>query len=264
MILTWYFKKYIEVAPMSLAIWRAFEAQKFSEISDQLEGPILDIGCGFGEFAGVAFNSLIEVGIDINQKDLVLASKKNKYKNLILVDARKLPFEDESFKTVVSISTLEHIEQVDKVFREVNRVLKKGGRFVFTVPTEEINKAFIGWRLLKMMGLDKIANIYIWGFHRTFSHKNIISEKKWIAKLQKVGLDLELCEGTISSGQVRLFELFLPIALPTVINRRLFGRRIVYSWRGREMIFELIMKLIGRGSANSNEKLNIIVMAKKN
>ena len=136
-----YFKKYLQVAPLSHALWRSLEAQSLKKLVKKgLVKPLLDLGCGFGEFAGVYFDSTVEFGLDISSNDLVLASKGKKFKKLILADARKMPFPDTSFETVVSISVLEHIKKVDLVFNEVFRVLKNGGEFIFSVPTNETQK----------------------------------------------------------------------------------------------------------------------------
>jgi len=63
-----YLKDYLKVAPISHSVWRAAEAKELSKID--LPPPTLDVGCGFGEFAGVFFDSMIEVGIDISLPDV--------------------------------------------------------------------------------------------------------------------------------------------------------------------------------------------------
>jgi SAM-dependent methyltransferase len=49
-------------------------------------------------------------------------------------DARDLDYEDGTFDRVVSISTIEHIRDVDQASAEIGRVLAPGGRAVITVP----------------------------------------------------------------------------------------------------------------------------------
>ena len=48
-----------------------------------------------------------------------------------VADAEALPFEHESFDLVVGHAVLHHIPDVETAFREVLRVLRPGGRFVF-------------------------------------------------------------------------------------------------------------------------------------
>src|SRR3989344_2479741 len=130
-----YFLKYLKIAPFSLALWRAPEAdtiyrvyKKLKKIPTYKKGvlefkkPVLDVGCGFGEFAGVFFDTQIEMGIDISIDDLLKAEKGKKYKKLLAADARKMPFAKNTFSTVISVSVLEHIPHPQISIQEAFRV----------------------------------------------------------------------------------------------------------------------------------------------
>ena len=49
-------------------------------------------------------------------------------------DGSRFPFDDEEFDVCVSDYVLEHVEDPGVYFREVSRVLKKGGAFMFRTP----------------------------------------------------------------------------------------------------------------------------------
>ena len=49
-------------------------------------------------------------------------------------DAQQLPFEDASFSGCVSNYVLEHVEDAEAHFREVARVLRRGGAYLFRTP----------------------------------------------------------------------------------------------------------------------------------
>jgi len=49
-------------------------------------------------------------------------------------DLTKLSFTDGFFDLVISEDVLEHVDDYEKAFRELNRVLKPGGYHIFTVP----------------------------------------------------------------------------------------------------------------------------------
>lgn len=52
----------------------------------------------------------------------------------IFGSAYKIPRENECFDTVLCTAVLEHLEEPDKAIAESNRVLKKGGIAIYTVP----------------------------------------------------------------------------------------------------------------------------------
>jgi SAM-dependent methyltransferase len=66
---------------------------------------------------------------------------------IIQADARKLPFPDSSFDTVIEMNTFHHIENYEKAVAEAYRVLKKGGKFHIM----DISRYF-GWPVLEWTG----------------------------------------------------------------------------------------------------------------
>jgi ubiquinone/menaquinone biosynthesis C-methylase UbiE len=238
-----YFKKYLKIAPLSHALWRANEAYELEK--SVFHPPVLDLGCGFGEFTGVFFGSQIKMGIDISKKESLQAIKTGKYKETLEADARHLPFPKNSFNTVISISTLEHIKKVEKVIPEVYRVLRKGGFFLFTVPTAEISNHLLFPRL----------------FNWAFKHESMFPAETWKKMVIETGFEIQIVRGTISSRAVKVFELFLPLALPTQFSKALLGRRLAISPQWRVNILSRWFKpLIGRRDSSES---NILIIARK-
>lgn len=90
----------------------------------------LDLGCSSGVITGYLSHEFKDtIGLDVDKKAIQLASKNNKRKNLkfILGDGGKLPFRDNSFDVVIANQLYEFVEDDKKVFKEIYRVLKKGG-----------------------------------------------------------------------------------------------------------------------------------------
>lgn len=75
---------------------------------------------------------------------------------LIEADANQLPFADGSLDCVFAASVLEHFQDVDRPAREIARVLKKGGVFACSSPTE--NALYQVGR--KVFGYTKPADHY--------------------------------------------------------------------------------------------------------
>ena len=123
-----------------IALLRAENNVKVPWIEERLKkhnldnGSVLDVGCG----AGLATNWLADLGFDVTGVDisdgaLKEAKKRDKTKTVkyIKADALSLPFEDESFDSVISLDFLEHVYEPEKVIKEISRVLKPEGLFFY-------------------------------------------------------------------------------------------------------------------------------------
>jgi SAM-dependent methyltransferase len=65
----------------------------------------------------------------------------------IAADAERLPFEDASFSLVTANMVVEHVEQPERLLREVNRVLKPGGVFLFHTPNAKYWEVAVARRI---------------------------------------------------------------------------------------------------------------------
>ncbi len=66
------------------------------------------------------------------------------------ISERALPFPDASFDVITAINFLEHVQDDETFFREMVRVLKPGGAFVFLAPKGE--KGRLGYAVKKVLG----------------------------------------------------------------------------------------------------------------
>jgi ubiquinone/menaquinone biosynthesis C-methylase UbiE len=114
---------------------RDLEARALRQIISEENLAILEIGCGTGkntEFLLTKAESLI--GADFSAEMLEKAkskigSEKVEFRQLDLRESWE--FADASFDLVTCSLALEHIENIDFVFSEANRVLRPGGKFYF-------------------------------------------------------------------------------------------------------------------------------------
>jgi SAM-dependent methyltransferase len=118
---------------------------------------ILDIGCGAGNIIeNISKGRLF--GVDLCKHLLMIASQK-KYKaplSLIQSFGEKLPFKSCVFDKVFCSEVIEHIKEPHLLVKEANRVLRKDGFFVISVPNE--NFINIVKMLLLWCSLDKVIN----------------------------------------------------------------------------------------------------------
>ena len=106
--------------------------------SDVNPSAILDVGCASGWFLSqmaVKYPKASCTGIDVYKDGVEYGKKKYKKLNLTVSDAHKMPFEKDSFDTVVCAEVLEHVVNPREVLKEIRRVLKKEGVAVIEMDT---------------------------------------------------------------------------------------------------------------------------------
>lgn len=165
--------------PDSLAhsLWRAQEFSLFRKNLQLLTEPILDFGCGDGSFASVLFER-INYGIDIDKEALNIADSFKLYKNLLFSKNNKIPLDDEVIQSVFSNSVLEHVSDLKLNLKEISRVLRTGGTFIFSVPVKQF-----GEDIRKYFGKSESKKI-----NAEYYHKNLLDFEEWRALLDEVGL----------------------------------------------------------------------------
>ena len=113
----------------------------------------LDLACGTGRFLKYA-----DYGIDISKEMIEISKRKYPQKKISIEDAENLPYQNTFFDNVISFHLFMHLNAscMRKILCEVNRVLKKGGYFVFDVPSEKRRK-FTGYRSSNWHGGNQVS-----------------------------------------------------------------------------------------------------------
>lgn len=91
-------------------------------------GRVLDLGCGIGH-SHELLAPRETVGVDLDPGALVGQQRETH-----VADMRALPLPDASFAGVLSVQSLEHVPDPERVLTEVVRVLEPGGMAVFVTP----------------------------------------------------------------------------------------------------------------------------------
>jgi len=108
---------------------------KFSSIFDS-ESIICDMGCGPGHITRYLFDEGLNVfGIDISERCIEIARRENPKMRFQVMDMARLDIEDESIDGIIAFYSIIHTPKrfVHVLFREFNRVLKKGGTILIVV-----------------------------------------------------------------------------------------------------------------------------------
>jgi len=101
----------------------------YPTLQKKLINPVLDVGCGIGDY--LRFNKE-SIGADVNQyniNELLVSGYK-----AVLIENNILKFQDNYFNSVLLDNVLEHISEPLPLLIEVKRVLKKNGILLIGLP----------------------------------------------------------------------------------------------------------------------------------
>ena len=111
-------------------------------------GIAAEICCGTGE-AFLLFRDRISAGIGVDVSTRMLAAAMGRFAGapmrFVQGDATMMPLASDSFDTVFMLGGIHHVNDRRKLFGEIHRILKPGGRFIWREPVSD----FWLWRLLR-------------------------------------------------------------------------------------------------------------------
>jgi ubiquinone/menaquinone biosynthesis C-methylase UbiE len=113
---------------------KKYEAELLLDLLKPSRGEvILDAGCGTGVFTVdiLSFGAHL-IGIDVSLPMLIRAGQKARgyHFQTVLADISSLPFSENAFDKVVSVTALEFMEDAETAFKELFRVTKRRGCLV--------------------------------------------------------------------------------------------------------------------------------------
>jgi len=144
-------------------------------LGDVKHKKILDFGCGTGIYAKLLTKKgAIVKGFDISKEMIKIAKQENPKLDLIRGSGYKIPFK-EKFDIVLAALVIDYFKDWDKVFKQIRKVLKKNGFFIFSIgnPVEECKKKIkIKGKIIKVLG-DYFTERKIYGVWRNIRRKSI-------------------------------------------------------------------------------------------
>lgn len=177
------------------------------ELSDLPKGEVLDIPSG----PGYLLRDLKELGfggVAAEIDDNLHCLREIDYRKVDMIG--RFPFSDTSFDYVLSVEGIEHIENHFAFLREVQRILKTGGKLLLTTPNVQSLESRFGYFF---SGFHKLAskpipldseNIY-------FEHINPISFPQLYFICESFGLNVEkLTTHRFQKGSTFWYYLLFP------------------------------------------------------
>jgi len=98
-------------------------------------GKLLELGCGLGHLLGLLQDDFACVGIDLAEYSIEQLTRNAPRATGMVMSADDLsPFGDGEFSAVVGLHLVEHLPDPAGTIRQVNRILRPGGLFLFATP----------------------------------------------------------------------------------------------------------------------------------
>jgi ubiquinone/menaquinone biosynthesis C-methylase UbiE len=196
----------------AVALFRALELSTYYDSDVILNSPTLDLGCGDGSVARMLEEAELTeeslCGLDISQTQLRKAQQESIHLNLLQADANHLPFRDEYFSSVFCNGVLCAIPGgVEQSLSEINRVLKQGGIFVATIPTDEFVEVLFWPQALKRFS-HKLSSLYTRKLNYRLQHHNpYYSQQQWKKRVEDSGFSVAKIGGFFSHRAGFIYEL---------------------------------------------------------
>lgn len=216
------FERYFPYTPAALCVKECARLSALRRYA--CPGPILDVGCGDGLFASIAFDGAEVWGIDIDAEEGRWAAASQAYSQVILGDVTRAKLPESFFATCVANCSLEHVPRIDRALVNIRASLKPGGRAYLFVPNKDWAKEMLSYRTLAGVGLTGLAELFRSSVDTFFKHHHLHDREEWREIVTAAGLDVVSIEPALSTGTTVAFELLLFPSLAGWTNKHLTTR----------------------------------------
>ena len=155
------------------------------KITNSIQPPAVDIGCGTGSFHYLLDHPADVVGIDVSDDLLQIAVKRFPGVDFIKCDINNPPFKTASLETVFCLFTLEHVFYLEKFLMSLESLLSPTGRIYAALPTE----GGLTWSVLRSISNIKYSNRFNVNYKKVAEKEHcnhLITIENTIKKLFKV------------------------------------------------------------------------------
>ena len=246
------FERYFPYTPAALCVK---ECARLSALRrHDCPGPILDVGCGDGLFARMAFDSAEVWGIDIDANEGRWAAASSAYTQVILGDVTRARLPSSFFSTCVANCSLEHVPRIDLALANIANSLRPGGKAYLFVPNKDWARQLLSYRLLVGVGQGEFAEFLRSSVDSFFKHHHLYDEAGWREIVVSSGLDCDAVEPVGSTASTVAFEALLLPSLAGWANKQLTTRWTNFP-RFRKPFAARVHSLVERIMSTSNPAL---------
>lgn len=214
----YYLKYYLSKRPLFMSLIRSKEAWLFDQEIKYVSKPTIDIGCGDGEFAKMVWGK-IDTGIDLVNSRIQESVGNNVYKKTIIFDGIHMPVAANSFNTAVSNCVFEHVENLPRLLKEINRIVKPGGYLLTTVMAKPWEEHLIG---SKMFG-----KVYKAWWRKLQDHHNLLTKSEWDKQFNSAGWKVIKVIGYLPPQLCQWIEIGHYLSVGYLISYKITGK---WTW----------------------------------
>lgn len=216
------FQRYYPYAPTALAIKECVRLNSMRGLA--CPGPILDVGCGDGLFASLAFDGQEVWGIDIDGNEGRHAQASRAYSHVILADVTQARLPEAFFGSCVANCSLEHVPDIRAAGRAILRSLKPGGVFYTFLPAREWADSLLTAQALRKVGLESLASTVTEAINTIFKHRHLEDADGWRRIFEEAGFEVTAVDPIGTTASTMAFEAFLVPSLAGRLNKALTGK----------------------------------------
>jgi ubiquinone/menaquinone biosynthesis C-methylase UbiE len=134
--------------------------QIYRWLQNSTDGVFLDMGIGQGgQFIDQSFNPLTLIRADLSLHNLLQFKTRHMESMLVSINAESLPIRDRSVDHLMTVYMLEHIPDLGRCLREIERVLKPNGTLLVALPAEGGLLYKLGRELTTKKYMEKNFNV---------------------------------------------------------------------------------------------------------
>ena len=235
------------------------------ELDLRMGDKILDLGCGDGFYLHIlsSLGKFDLFAVDNNPKAISLAKKylgktHSKKVKFFKGDVAKLPYKNSSFDKIIVSELLEHLEDEVQALEEWNRVLKKNGILVMTVPNKNYPFLWdpINWFLERIFKTHIKSGFWsgIWN-----EHERLYSPGALNKIVKKAGFNVEKIEPLTHyclPFNHHVLYLGYRARMSSSASKKIKKSMSKFSTKGEKDMFSLLFELITRLDNSNNREFN--------